>query len=134
MHSLNEGSAEGVGNWEMSSSSHCLILNSLTAMGCRDRPSFNELRARVVPPQIFVRCQCLMARKIAELFGLNRGIRPFYAACCFDVLSRGSVLCLLNASFKQWFHNATTQFFTPKSMTMASAGAIRGKYLPNGGV
>ena len=41
-----------------------------------------------------------MARKIAELFGLNHGVRPFYAACCFDELSRGSVLCLLNASFK----------------------------------
>ncbi len=41
-----------------------------------------------------------MARKIAVLFGLNRGVRPFYAACCFDVLSRGSVLCLLNTSFK----------------------------------
>jgi hypothetical protein len=41
-----------------------------------------------------------MARKIAVLFGLNRGVRPFYAACCFDELSRGSVLCLLNASFK----------------------------------
>ncbi len=41
-----------------------------------------------------------MARKIAELLGLNRGVRPFYAACCFHVLSRGSVLCLLNASFK----------------------------------
>jgi hypothetical protein len=41
-----------------------------------------------------------MARKIAELFGLNRGVRPFYAACRFDVLSRGSVSCLLNASFK----------------------------------
>ena len=42
----------------------------------------------------------MIARKIAELFGLNRGVRPFYAACCFDVLSRGSVSCLLNASFK----------------------------------
>ncbi len=42
----------------------------------------------------------LMARKIAKLFGLNRGVWPFYAACCFDVLSRGSVSCLLNASFK----------------------------------
>jgi hypothetical protein len=41
-----------------------------------------------------------MARKIAVLFGLNRGIRPLYAACCFDVLSRGYVSCLLNASFK----------------------------------
>jgi len=41
-----------------------------------------------------------MARKIAELFCLNRSVRPFYAACCFDVLSRGSISCLLNASFK----------------------------------
>ena len=49
-------------------------VNSLTAMGGRDRPPFNELRARVVSPQIFVRCQRLMARKIAELFSLNRGV------------------------------------------------------------
>jgi hypothetical protein len=69
-------------------------------MGGRDRPPFNELRARVVSPRIFVRCQRLMARKIAELFGLNRGVQPFYATCCFDELSRGSVLWLLNASFK----------------------------------
>ncbi len=41
-----------------------------------------------------------MARKKAELFSLNRGIRPFYEACCFDELSRGSVSCLLNASVK----------------------------------
>ena len=41
-----------------------------------------------------------MARKIAQLFGLNRGVRPFYAARCFDELSRGSVSCLLNASFE----------------------------------
>jgi hypothetical protein len=42
----------------------------------------------------------LMARKKAVLFGLNRGVQTFYAACCFDVLSRGSVSCLLNAGFK----------------------------------
>jgi hypothetical protein len=41
-----------------------------------------------------------MARKLALVFGFNCGVRPFYAACCFDVLSRGSVLCLLNASFE----------------------------------
>ena len=33
------------------------------------------------------------------LFGFNCGVQPFYAACCFDELSRGSVLCLLNTSF-----------------------------------
>ncbi len=54
----------------------------------------------MVSLQIFVRYQRLMARKIAELFDLNRGVRPFYAACCFDELSRGSFSCLLNASFK----------------------------------
>jgi hypothetical protein len=48
------------------------------------------------------------------LFGFNRVIRPFYAACCFDELRRGSILCLLNASFEKPFHNATTRFFTPK--------------------
>jgi hypothetical protein len=37
-------------------------------------------------------------------------------------------------ALEQQFHNATTHFFTPFSMTMASAGAIRGKYLSNGGV
>ena len=41
-----------------------------------------------------------MARKLVVVFSFNRGIRPFYEACCFDVLRRGSVSCLLNASFK----------------------------------
>ena len=59
------------------------LLNSLTAIGGHDRPYFHKLRVRVVSLRIFVRNQCLMARKIAELFGLNRGVRPFYAACCF---------------------------------------------------
>jgi hypothetical protein len=79
----------------------CLkLINSLTAIGGHDRPLIYELRAHVVSLRIFVRYQRLMARKIAELFGLNRGVRPFYAACCFDELSRGSFSCLLNASFK----------------------------------
>jgi hypothetical protein len=37
---------------------------------------------------------------IPDLFGLNHGIQDFFAACCFNELSRGSVFCLLNASFK----------------------------------
>ncbi len=43
------------------------------------------------------------------LFGFYRGIRPFYAACRFDELSRGSVSCLLNASLEKRFpqhHNS----------------------------
>ncbi len=42
--------------------------------------------------------------------------------------------CLLNASFGKQFCNATTQCFMQKMMTMASAGAIKGEYLPTGGV
>ena len=76
----------------------------------------------------------MIARTLAVLFGLNRGIRPFYTACRFDELSRGSVLCLLNASFEKLFHNATPRYVMPKSMTMASAGAIRGEYSPDGGI
>ena len=78
----------------------------------------------------------MIARKLGELFGFNRGVKTFYAACHFDELSRGFVSCLLilSASFAKRFHNATTQFFTPKSMTMASAGAILGKESPDGGV
>jgi hypothetical protein len=66
-------------------------------------------------------------RKLAELFDFNRGVRPFYAVCRFDELSRGSVLCLFNACFENRFHNATTHFFTPRLMTMASAEAIWGE-------
>ena len=42
----------------------------------------------------------LIARKVAELFGFNCGFQLFYTACCFNELSRGSVWCLSNASFK----------------------------------
>jgi hypothetical protein len=76
----------------------------------------------------------LIARKITELFSFNCGVQPFYAACCQDELSRRFVSCLLNASFGKQLHNATSQFFTPKLMTMASAGAIQGNYLPDGGI
>jgi hypothetical protein len=55
-----------------------------------------------------------MARKIAVLFSLNRGVRPFYTACCFDVLSRGSVLRLLNASFKTAVSQRHNSIFSAK--------------------
>jgi hypothetical protein len=51
----------------------------------------------------------LIARKLAVLFGFNHCVRPFYAACHFDELSRGSVSCLFNASFENRFpqrHNS----------------------------
>ncbi len=51
----------------------------------------------------------MIARKLAVLFSFNRGIQPFYAVCRFDEPSRGSVLCLLNASFEKRYpqrHNS----------------------------
>jgi hypothetical protein len=39
-----------------------------------------------------------MAQNVGKLFLPNRGMSPFYAACCFDVLRRGSVLCLFATS------------------------------------
>jgi len=74
-------------------------LNSLTAIaiGAHEHQLFDKLLWGLVTSTIFVRCQRLIARKLAVLFGFNRGVRPFYAACCFDDASRGSVSCLLNA-------------------------------------
>ena len=44
---------------------------------------------------------------LAELSGFfTRGVRPFYAACRFDELNRGSVSCFFNTSFESDFHNA----------------------------
>ena len=61
-------------------------------------PLFNELLRWLVTSTIFVRYYCLIARKLAEFFRYNCGFRPFYAAFCFDEVSRGSILCLLNAN------------------------------------
>jgi hypothetical protein len=77
-------------------------------MGGHDRPLFDELRCCLVSSPNFVCYQGLIASKINKLFGFNPGIQPFYAACRFDELSRGSVLCLLKASFRKQFHNSTT--------------------------
>ena len=66
---------------------------------------------------------------MAEFFGFNCGIGPFCVACCFKMLSRGSVLCLLNASFGKRFHVLQLKFFCQ------NVGAIQGEYLPDyGGV
>jgi hypothetical protein len=48
------------------------------------------------------------------LFGFNRGVRPLYAACCFDELSTGSVSCLLNASFKPRYPQRHNSIFYTK--------------------
>jgi hypothetical protein len=78
-------------------------VNSLTAMGTHERPLFDKLLWSLVRTS-----QHLMARKIAELFSLNRGIRPFYAAFSFDQLTRGFVLCLLMIALENDF--TTPQF------------------------
>ena len=67
------------------------LLNSLTAMVSYMRPLFFELRASLITFRIFVRCQRLIARNVAELFSSNRGVSHFYAACRINELSRGSV-------------------------------------------
>ena len=62
-------------------------------------------------------------RKHSDYFRQVRcSIFDFDLFHCFGALGLGQGL---NASFEKRFHNATTQFLTPKSMTMASAGAIR---------
>jgi hypothetical protein len=62
----------------------------------------------------FVCSQHLIAKKIAELIGFNVGIWPFHAACCFNELSRGSILCLLNASFETAISQCNNLIFYAK--------------------
>ncbi len=88
--------------------------NSLTPIGGRDCQLFNELYWWLVTSPISVRCQRLMSRKIADLIGLNHGIRHFFAACCFNGLSRGSVSCILNASFKTVVSQCNNSIFWAK--------------------
>ena len=109
-------------------------VNSLTDIDAHERQLFHDLHCSLVTSLICVLYKCLIARKIVELFNFNHGKRPFYAACSLSELRRRFVLCLWIASFEKGFHNTATWFFTPKSMTMTSAGAIQFKYLPDGGV
>ena len=95
----NAGPSPKKGSGETRTTRHKKV-TSLTANDACKHQLFNKLHCWLVTWPIFVRCQCLMARKIADLFSLNCGIWHFYAAHCFDELSKGSVLCLLNASFK----------------------------------
>jgi hypothetical protein len=46
-------------------------INNLTAIGGHDRQLFDKLLWCLVSSPIFVRCQRLIARKIAELFSSN---------------------------------------------------------------
>jgi len=73
------------------------------------------------------------SRKMAELIDFNRGVQPFFAACCFDELSRGSVLCLLNASFRKAISQRHNLIFYAKIDDHGIHWVIWGEYLPNGG-
>jgi hypothetical protein len=74
-------------------------VNSLTAKDVHDRPLFEKLLWCLASSPIFVHCQRLIARKIAELFSSNCAMSQFYKASSIDDVSRGSVLCLFAASF-----------------------------------
>ena len=65
--------------------------NSLTAMVAYMRPLFNNLRHCLITFWIFVRCQRLIARNVANGFLLNRGVSHCYEACCINEVSRGSL-------------------------------------------
>ena len=80
-----------------------------TAMDAHEHQLFDNLLWWLVTLTIFVHCQRLIAKKLAEFFSFHCGIRPFYTACCFDELSRGFVSCHLSASFRKRFpqrHNS----------------------------
>jgi len=79
---------------------HGLCVNSLPAIGAHERQLFDKLLWGLVTSTIFVRFLRLIARKLAELFRFHRAMTQFYEACGIDDVSRGSVSCLLNASFE----------------------------------
>ncbi len=81
------------------------------------RPLFFELRASLITFRIFVRCQRLIARNVADGFLIFLLLTHFNAACSINDVSRGSLLC-------------------PKvtAMTMASAGPIQRENTPDGAI
>jgi hypothetical protein len=85
-----------------------LILNSLTAKDGHGRPFFDKLVWCLVRSPIFVCCQRLIARKIAELFSSNSAISQFYEDCGINDESRGSVLFSFATSFGGAVFTATT--------------------------
>ena len=100
------------------------------AMDAHEHPLFIERLWWVVTSTIFVRWWRLKARMIAELLGL---------ILAFDHSTQlVALMCWLEGPFCAFWllasetasHNTKTRFSTPKSMTMASAGAMQGKYWP----
>ena len=85
-----------------------MILNSLTAKDGHDRPLFDKLLWCLVSSPIFVHCQHLIARKIAELFNSNSAMSQFNEDCGINDVSRGSVLCIFAASFGGAVSTTTT--------------------------
>ncbi len=52
---------------------------------------FDKLRARFLTCHFFVRSQRLVARNVDELFSSNCAVSHFFAACCINELSGGSI-------------------------------------------
>jgi len=83
-------------------------------MGSHQSPHFVKLLWQLVTSTIFVHSQHLIARELPVLFDFNHGVPPFYAACPFDDVSRGSVSCLLNASFEKQYPQCHNLIFYAK--------------------
>ena len=86
---------------------HRLTLTAKAKDG-HDRLLFDKLLRCLVRSPIFVRCQHLIARKIAELFSSNHAMSQFHVACGINDVSRVSVLCFFAASFRGAVFTATT--------------------------
>ncbi len=77
-----------------------LVVTVLFVLFLRTNPTGREFfdRARtlivvnlLITFRIFVRCQRLIARNVANGFLLNRGVSHHYEACRIDDVSRGSL-------------------------------------------
>jgi hypothetical protein len=112
-----------------------LGVNRTAAIGAHERQLFIELLARVVSPQIYIRCQRLIARKVAADFSFLAVNRNFYEACISNDVSRVSLSCLFCASFwcdcgvvryhKSW--RAT--IFSPKKIQKLSQDAHKSLFV-----
>ena len=94
---------------------YVLHLNSVTAKDGHDRPLLDKLLWCLVSSPIFVCCQRLIARKIAELFSFNRVVSQSHEACGINDVSRGSVLCRFAVSSRGAVFTTTTLFVCAKT-------------------
>jgi hypothetical protein len=70
---------------------HPQLFNRLTSMVAYLRPLIFELRTSLISFRIFVRCQRLIARNVADGFLLILLLTRFNEACRINDVSRGSL-------------------------------------------